>query len=100
MLVRLEMDGQSVTVLILALYLGGGASAGGLYFANLWWTARLFERAGRVGTLLASMAARFALLGGVLTAASFQGAMPLLATALGVLLARAVVLRRVRMVTA
>ena len=49
--------------------------------------------------LLASMAARFALLAGVLTAVSLEGAMPLLATALGVLLARAVVLRRVRMAT-
>jgi hypothetical protein len=55
----------------------------------------LFEQAGRLRTLLASIAARFALLGGVLVAVSLEGAMPLLATALGVLLARAAVLRRV-----
>jgi F1F0 ATPase subunit 2 len=86
-----------VTVLILVLHLGGGAAIGALYFGSLWWNARLFEQAGRLRTLLASMAARFALLGGVLLAASLEGAMPLLATALGVLLARAAVLRRVRM---
>jgi len=44
------------------------------------------------------VAARFILLGGVLTAASFEGAMPLLATAGGVLLARVAVLRWVQVV--
>ncbi len=85
-----------MTALILALHLVGGAATGVLYFGSLWWNARLFERAGRVRTLLAGMAARFVLLGGVLTAASFEGATPLLVTAFGVLLARTVVLRRVR----
>ena len=89
-----------MTALILALHLAGGAVIGGLYFGSLWWNAQVFERAGRVRTLLASMAARFALLGGILAAASFEGAMPLLLTALGVLLARAAVLRRVRMAAA
>ena len=94
------MDGQRVTVLILALFLGGGAAVGALYFGSLWWTTRLFEQAGRLRTLLASMVVRFAVLGGVLLAVSLEGAMPLLATALGVLLARAAVLRRVRMAVA
>jgi F1F0 ATPase subunit 2 len=80
----------------LALHLAGGAAIGALHFGSLWWNARLFERAGRVRTLLAAMVVRFTLLGGVLTAVSFEGAMPLLATALGVLLARSVALRRVR----
>ena len=84
-----------MTVLILALHLGSGAAIGALYFGSLWRNARLFEQAGRLRTLLASIAARFALLGGVLVAVSLEGAMPLLATALGVLLARAAVLRRV-----
>ena len=82
--------------IILALHLAGGAGVGALYFTSLWWNARLFERAGRLRTLLASMAVRFVVLGGVLTAASFEGAMPLLVTALGVLLARAAVLRHFR----
>ena len=85
-----------MTALIVALHLAGGAATGGLYFGSLWWNARMFERAGRVRMLLAGMAARFALLGGVLTAASFEGAAPLIATALGMLLARSAVLRRVR----
>lgn len=83
---------------ILMLYCLGGIAVGTLYFTSLWWNAGLFGRAGRVRTLIASMAARFILLGGVLTAASFEGAMPLLATAGGVLLARAAVLRWVRVV--
>ena len=41
-----------------------------------------------------------ALLGGALATASLEGAMPLLLTALGVLLGRAAVLRRVRMAAA
>lgn len=80
----------------LALHVAGGAGIGAVYFASLWWNAQLLERAGRWRTLIASMALRFVLLAGALTAASFEGAMPLLATALGVLLARAAVLRRIR----
>ena len=41
------------------------------------------------------MIGRFALLGGLLTLASLEGAPPLLAMALGVLVARVVVMRRV-----
>ena len=93
------MDGQRVTALGLPLHLAGGTAVGGLYFGSLWWNARLFDHAGGLGTLLASMAIRFALLGAVLCAASLEGAMPLLATALGVLLARSVVLRGVRIMT-
>ena len=40
------------------------------------------------------MAARFALTGGVLVATSIEGAVPLLVTSAGLLLGRAVVLRR------
>jgi F1F0 ATPase subunit 2 len=79
------------------LHVGGGIFFGALYFGSLWWSARVFEHAGRLRTLLTSMAARFGLLGGVLLAVSLEGAMPLLATAVGVLLARAAVLHRVRM---
>ncbi len=86
-----------MTILVLALHLAGGGAIGALYFGSLWWNAQLFEQAGHLRTLLASMAARFALLGGVLVAVSLEGAMSLLATALGILLARAAVLRRVRM---
>jgi F1F0 ATPase subunit 2 len=93
------MDGQRVTVhlgISLACHLLGGMILGALYFSSLWWNTRLFERAGQISLLVGSMAARFLLLGGVLTAASLEGAMPLLATALGLLLARTAVLRRTR----
>ena len=42
------------------------------------------------------MIGRFALLGVLLTLASLEGALPLLVMALGVLIARSVVMRRVR----
>jgi F1F0 ATPase subunit 2 len=97
MLVGLEVDGQRMNTPIIALYVVGGIAAGTLYFVSLWWNTRLFGRDGRVSTLIAATAARFILLAGLLTAASFAGAMPLLATAAGVLIARAAVLRWTRM---
>ena len=42
------------------------------------------------------MIGRFALLGGLLTLASLEGALPLLAMALGVFIARFAVMRRIR----
>ena len=47
-------------------------------------------------TTVALMIGRFALLGGLLTLASLEGALPLLVMALGVLIARSAVMRRVR----
>lgn len=84
---------------LLLLHLAGGIVAGTLYFASLWWNAGLFGQGGRVRVLIAAVAVRFLLLGLVLTAASFEGAMPLLVTAAGVLVARAVVIRRARIAT-
>jgi F1F0 ATPase subunit 2 len=78
------------------LHLLGGVFVGTLYFGSLWLNTGLFGRAGGVRTLIASMAVRFILLGGLLTAASFEGALPLLATATGALIARAAALRWVR----
>ncbi len=83
-----------MTALIVAVHLAGGVALGALYFSCLWWHARQFGQGGRLGALLAGSAVRFALLGGALWAASLEGAMPLLTTALGVLLARGAVMRR------
>jgi F1F0 ATPase subunit 2 len=91
------MDGQRMNFSFVLLHLMAGIATGTLYFASLWWSAALLEQAGRMRLLIAAMVARFLLLGGVLTAVSFEGAMPLLATAGGVLIARAVVMRRARM---
>ena len=54
---------------------------------------------GRTITVVALMIGRFVLLGGLLTLASLEGALTLLMMALGVLIARAVVIRRVREAT-
>ena len=94
MLVGVEVDRAGMT---LVLHFAGGLGLGGLYFGSLWSTVQLFENAGRVRTLIAAMAARFVLLGAVLTAASFEGALPLLVTAGGVLMARFAVMGRVRL---
>lgn len=84
----------------LAAHLLAGTGLGLLYFGSLWWNAQLFERSGRLGTVLALVAARFALLAGALILVSLEGAMPLLVTALGVFIARIAVLRRTREVAA
>ena len=82
--------------LSLAAHLAVGIALGGMHFGGLWWNTRLFSEGGRAATAVAVMVGRIVLLGGVLTLVSFEGAAPLLATALGVLLARPLVTRRVR----
>ncbi len=108
MLVRLEMDAERMSfppfdplpswamILGLVAHLAAGIAVGIVYFRSLWWNARRFAGGGRVTTTLALMAGRFALLGGLLALASLEGALPLLLMALGVLIARAVVMRAVR----
>lgn len=79
-----------------AAHLALGAGLGVLYFRGLWWNVRLFAGGGHAAWAIAAMAGRFALLGGALMAASLEGAMPLLTTAIGLFAARAVVVRRIR----
>lgn len=79
---------------MLAAYLATGLVLGAAYFTSLRWTIyRLASGRGMQATI-AMIAGRFVLLGGVLTLASLQGALPLLLTALGVFIARAAILRR------
>ncbi len=80
----------------LAAHLAAGIGLGALYFQALWWNTQRFAAGGRVTTAAALTIGRFALLGGVLFLASQEGALPLLAMALGILVARAGVMRRVR----
>ncbi|MEJ0069366.1 MAG: ATP synthase subunit I [Pseudomonadota bacterium] len=108
MLVRLEMDAGRMSFLTfdslptwamlldLAAHLAAGIGLGALYFRGLWWNARRFARAGHLPSSIALMIGRIALLGGVLVVASLEGALPLLLTALGVLIARPAVMRRVQ----
>lgn len=81
---------------ILAVCLALGGAVGALYFRSLWWTTRRFGADGRATVAVALMVGRFVLLGGALFLASLAGAGPLLTMALGILVARSVVVRRVR----
>jgi F1F0 ATPase subunit 2 len=108
MLVRLEMDEDRMTILSfdglptwamlpsLPAHLAAGIALGIFYFRCLWWNASRLVGGSRVTTTIALMIGRFVLLGGLLTLASLEGALPLLVMALGVLIARPAVLRRLR----
>jgi hypothetical protein len=83
----------------LALRLVSGFLLGLLYFQCVWWHARRLASGGRVSTTVALGLGRFVLLGLCLALASLEGALPLLAMALGVLIARPMVMRGVREAT-
>ena len=93
-----SFDGLPVWTILLSLgaHLAAGVMLGVLYFRALWWNTRRFALGGRVTTTVALMIGRLGLLGGVLTLASLEGALPLLVMALGILIARSAVMRRVR----
>jgi F1F0 ATPase subunit 2 len=80
----------------LGAHLTAGLILGALYFRTLWWNTQRFIQGGRATTAIALMIGRFVLLGGVLALASLEGALPLLVVALGILIARSVVVGRVR----
>lgn len=108
-MVGLEMDAQRMTLLAfdtlpswamalsLTAHLLAGIATGTLHLRTLWWTTRRFAQGGRAMTTAALMAARFAVLGCVLLLASLEGALPLLAMALGIFTARVLMVRRLRM---
>jgi F1F0 ATPase subunit 2 len=111
MLVRLEVGEERMSFLSFdclpswavflssAAHLTAGIALGVFHFRSLWWSTCRFTGDSRVMTMVALMIGRFTLLGGLLTLASLEGALPLLVMALGVLIARSVVVRRVREVT-
>jgi F1F0 ATPase subunit 2 len=111
MLVGLEMDGKQMTslslnnlpnwatLLSLAAHLAAGIMVGVLYFRSLWWNARRVTAGNRMSTTIAVMIGRFVILGTVLTLASLEGALPLLLMALGIVIARFLVMRRIREIT-
>lgn len=74
-------------------YLGGGMLLGLIFFRGLWWNVRQFA-GGRALSAMLLMTGRFSLMAAVLLLTSLEGARPLLTMALGVLGARAMVLRR------
>lgn len=77
-----------------ALGLGVGLVAGAGYFASLWWNTQLYLSGGRALLAILIQAARFALLLVALAALALFGALPLLMGAVGLLIARTLVLRR------
>jgi hypothetical protein len=80
----------------LGAHLAVGIIAGGLYFHALWRSTRGIASGSGATTVIALSIGRFLLLGGLLFLASREGALPLLILALGVLVARFFVMRRVR----
>jgi hypothetical protein len=102
MLVGLEMDAKrmslelaAVKFIVLALHVAVGAGAGLLFFRGLWWNTRLLVDGGPVLTALALIAGRFLGIGSLLTLTVFEGAAPLLATALGIFIGRFFALRAI-----
>ena len=83
-------------VAVLAAHFAMGTGLGACYFGGLWWNACLFASGARLVLAIGLIMGRFALLASFLTLASLEGALPLLLMALGVVLARPLVMRRVR----
>jgi F1F0 ATPase subunit 2 len=104
MLVGLEMDEQRMSEAFhgwpalagLAAHLGSGLLLGGAFFLGLWRNAQLLAAGGSPLKSSALMIGRYALLTGLLVVASLQGAGALLATFGGVMIARSLVLWRLR----
>lgn len=82
--------GMKVADLVLHLMLG--FCAGQLYFRSVWHSARLFTA--RPGRAVGLTVFRFGLAAGMLTLAAWEGALPLLAAAMGLMLARPFLVRR------
>lgn len=83
---------------ILAFWLAGGGMTGQIYFRIVRRSADLMLTARRGGPLLgvALVLLRMAVLGGALIIAAMQGAGPLLAASLGLLIGRMAVMRAAR----
>ena len=82
--------------MILLASLAAGLVLGTAYFRTGRWTTDRFVSGRATSTIAAMIVARFALLAAILTLISLAGAMPLLATALGILIARTAILRGAR----
>jgi hypothetical protein len=86
-------------VLQLGFLLVLGILLGLAYFRAVRLSAELFARGRRVALAITLTLGRLLLLGGLLVLIVRQGALPLLAFALGFLVARALAMRRVRAIT-
>jgi F1F0 ATPase subunit 2 len=71
-----------------------GALLGLIHFGTLWWNTQAYTSGGNPFRALAVQILRFALLGIVFVGIAKLGAFPLLAGALGLLVSRGLLLRR------
>jgi hypothetical protein len=93
LLVGLEVDAGQMSIPEAAIFLTFGFTAGMLFFALLRWNTSLYMRGGSVALALALQTARITAVGGLLILTALYGALPLLLTALGLVIARPVALR-------
>ncbi len=84
------------TALGLAAHIVAGVGLGTLYYTAVWWSAQLFGTGGRTRLNIALIIGRIGVLGGLLFVASLEGAVPLLTVAVGVLIARPMIMRALR----
>ena len=84
---------STTTPLLEAFWLAAGIAGGSVHFALLRWNTRLYLAGANVARALGVQAARLAAVAALLVVAALHGAMPLLAAAIGVVLARLLVLR-------
>jgi F1-F0 ATPase (N-ATPase) AtpR subunit len=89
------MDARQMTMLEVPAFLVLGLFAGTLFFVLLRWNTTLYIHGGSVALALVVQLVRFAAMGGVLVLTASQGALPLLLTALGLLLSRPIVVHYV-----
>ncbi len=82
-----------MSALAAASFLLVGLAVGALFFVLLRWNTMLYTRGGSLALALCIQCARTAVLGCVFVSTARYGALPLLLTALGLLIARPVVLR-------
>lgn len=89
-----------MSILLIAVPIGClvlGLVVGGVYFSAMWRSAELFATGNRLPTAIALVAGRLALILAVLATVAIRGgALPLLATGLGIAVARTVAVRRVK----
>jgi len=85
------MSGEQILSLVAGFF--AGLLLGAAHLGSLRWNTHLLARGGRVGVSLGLMVLRFAVLGAGLALAAWLGTGILLVVALGVLVARGVILR-------
>ncbi|MDR3375930.1 MAG: ATP synthase subunit I [Ancalomicrobiaceae bacterium] len=81
---------------VLGAWASLGFVVGAVYFRALWRTTLWLTEAGHGAATAALTVLRLALLVGSLVVATLQGPLPLMATALGLIVAKIVVVRRVK----